>query len=450
MDWAELLKVVGPIIAGAGALVAATRYVTNLQAKLEFAEKERESKISEAKLEQDLALQKAQHELKVQQLQEKFDRLAENNRDMEERYRKLLDAGSVSIALKSSIDEELNQAATRVAAAACSILIAAPSIVAEEKPDALVFLSLFPDQPALRRERIPMKSVAGQVFESEKSLVTNPLPSSFSGSTDKVAQFKTETLLAVPLFHKRRCVGVVEFLNKRGELPFDLSDKDAAEEAAGILGPKVGEFIQDARNLKILGITPRQNATDATILFSDISNSSELATNLDASIVIDLLNQYFEELCEVGMRHGGTVDQFLGDGFMMTFNVKRPLADHRVAAVEAGFEMQQRFQELKSKWTTLQYRGMPKIHNRIGITSGQVHKAEVGHSQFRQITVMGDPVNLANHLCESGSRDRDVIIVGEALYNRLPRSSSAIELHLPRAKRESERAFELAVLVGKP
>lgn len=451
MDWAEIGKIAASALAALGAIVAVTRYVTHLQDRVEFAAQQQDAKIKAAKLEQEAELQTARHELETRELQDKLSRLTEENQKIEERYRVLRDAGHAILALKLSIDEELNETAERLGAEACSILVPAPSVIADESPQALVFLSLFPENPELRSERIPFESVAGHVLQSGKSLITeNPISAGgFSSKTDKIAHFKTSSMLATPLFHKGRCVGVAEYLNKRNNAPFDFDDQDYAEQTGGPLGHKVGEFTSDPRNLKSLGFTPRQKPTEATILVSDISNSSQLAQNLDTSVVIDLMNQYFEALCDVGLRHGGTIDQLLGDGFMMTFNVKRPLADHRSSALKAAVEMQQCFQELKQKWTTLQYAGMPRVHNRIGLTSGPVHKAELGHSQFRQITVLGDAVNTATHLCQAGTRERNVIIVGEALYRRLDAPPPAAELTIQKVTKDApNKAFELAVAAG--
>lgn len=427
MDWGEIAKIAAGAVAALGAVVGATRYVTQLQDRLEA------------------SAEKSKYEGEKRELQEAVARLADENRRLQERHRTLLESGNAALALKSAIDEALNDAAFRVSAKACSILVPAPSDVPDDKPEALVFLSLFPDNPQLRVARIGIDSIAGRALASQRSLIEKDpsAPGSFASRTDKVAGFETKMILATPLFHKGRCVGVAEFLNKRGSLPFDLSDQETADEAVRDLGAKVGDFVSDPRNLKGFGITPRQKASEATILMSDISNSSELAANLDASVVIDLMNQYFEALCDVGLRHGGTIDQFLGDGFMMTFNVKRPLANHRSAAVEAAIEMQKRFAELKAKWTAFQYPGMPRVYNRIGLTTGPVHKAELGHSQFRQITVMGDAVNSAAHLCQNASRQRNVIVVGQALYDMLSPRPPASEVDLQQTKYTRGKAFEL-------
>ncbi|HEY4193482.1 MAG TPA: adenylate/guanylate cyclase domain-containing protein [Mesorhizobium sp.] len=448
MEWGDVIKIVAPALAVLGAVVALTRYVTQLQDRLDTNNQIQEFKIKVAALEQAAELRAAQHESELKVLRDDMLRLSDQNRTIEERYRLAIEASSAVAALKTSVDAEMQRLADRLGASAHSILVPNPSVVPNDPVDHLVFLCLVPENQELRHERISLSSVAGQVLNVPKPVITHDpaTAGAFSKQTDLVSGLKTANMLVVPLLHKGRCIGVAEFLNKRSGLSFDPNDIDVAEETAQALAPKVGDFIADPINMKALGFTPRQRPTDATILVSDISNSSKLAKTLDVSVVIDLLNQYMEALCDVGMRFGGTVEQLQGDGFIMTFNVRRPLDQHHSAALGAALEMQKRFRELKAKWINLQYPGMQNVFNRIGLTSGPVNKAELGPPQFRQITVIGDAVNAAAHLCQAGSRDRDVIVAGNAFYQRLDVKPEAMEVALPVTRDNAlENAFDLTI-----
>lgn len=446
MDILQLLKDFGPALAAAGVLVAVTRYITQLQDRIESNNQLQETKNKISQLEQEATRQRTEHQLQANDLQNKLDRLTEKNQKLDEQYRLLLEGGASAATLKAQIDGELREIADRLGATAYSVLVPGPSSVPDEAAENLIFLCLVPDNPVLRNERISLDSFAGKVLAQPKTVITHDpaAAGAFSAQTDQVAHFKTANMLATPLYFKGQCVGVAEFLNKRNGLSFDPSDIDVAEESARLLGPKIGEFAGDLRNLKILGFTPKQRPTEATILVGDISNSSKLASSLDAAVFIDLMNQYMDALCDVGMQHGGTVEQLQGDGFIMTFNVRRSLSDHRSSAVNAAIQMQQRFRGLRDRWVTLRYPGTDSVFSRIGLTSGPVHKAELGPPQFRQITVMGDPVNAASHLCQYAPRDRDVILIGRPLFERLNPKPKAGEIQLAMAKREmADRAFEV-------
>jgi class 3 adenylate cyclase len=104
---------------------------------------------------------------------------------------------------------------------------------------------------------------------------------------------------------------------------------------------------------------------------------------------------------------------------MVTFNAKRAVTDHEVTAVQAALQMQTKFSALKKRWVAFGYNDTPTLFNRIGVCSGPVRKAELGHSQYRYITVMGNAVNLAKHLCDLGDRTRNVIVISEGTKSKL-------------------------------
>jgi adenylate cyclase len=230
-------------------------------------------------------------------------------------------------------------------------------------------------------------------------------------------------------------------LNKRQGRSFTNEDREQAERYIGGLAYLVSDFIADPATLVSLGHAPRQDAITATIMFADISNFARLYQESDASVMTDIVNQYFEELGSAAIRHGASIDQYLGDGFMATFNVNQKLDDHGRRSVQAAAEVQETFETLKRRWETIGYAGISAIHNRIGIATGAVNKAEIGHWQQRRLTVLGPPVNTAAHLCNAGPRDRSSILVTEPLVANL---GPALQAGPFGSKRPSEPpAFEI-------
>jgi Adenylate and Guanylate cyclase catalytic domain len=56
-----------------------------------------------------------------------------------------------------------------------------------------------------------------------------------------------------------------------------------------------------------------------TVLFCDLANSTGLAEQLGPEIMHTVLNQFFELALSAIHRYEGTINQFLGDGFMALF-----------------------------------------------------------------------------------------------------------------------------------
>jgi class 3 adenylate cyclase len=290
-----------------------------------------------------------------------------------------------------------------------------------------------------------LESIAGNVFVTGKSRLIHRAreKSETSVKTDQISNTQSNDLLALPLNFQGKCIGVIEFLNKKEGQPFDDSDLQHAERNIVSIALKVGEFIQDPKSFQLIGITPKRRPELAAILFSDLSKSSRLIKALDAALVTDILNQYFETLGTIAITHGGRIDKFIGDGFMITFNVQYSVRDPEVQACAAALEMNKAFDELKGKWNVF---NAPELYNRIGIDYGPVHKVEIGHSHLKQITVMGDAVNLASNFCQIGSRDKNTIIVGESVFKKVLAQFNGSEItasQLSKPIPSVQKAYEL-------
>jgi class 3 adenylate cyclase len=390
----EIIGIVAGVIAIVGAVVAVTAHVIRLQNQLQLAEVKSEART-----------------LKVN-----LDSREKQYSELQDRLQEMLRAGSFLAGKKHAIDIELANLTDTVEASSSSILVPAPSEVAGEEPDELVFFSLLGEgSEKLKGVRVSMESIAGSVFLTKKPRILHDprRESTVSTRTDEVANMRTDEMLALPMMHGGKCVGVAEFINKKENRQFDAQDQQDAERGLASLSAKVAEFIQNPNNFTQLGITPKTRPEEATVLFSDLSKSSTLLARFDASATIDFLNEYFETLGSIAIAHDGAIDKFIGDGFMITFNVRRAVPQHESKAVAAALQMQEGFDKVMQRWKVF---NIPLIHNRIGIDSGPVHKAEMGHSLSKQLTVMGEPVNLASNLCDLGDRDRNVILIGDNLH----------------------------------
>jgi len=363
--------------------------------------------------------------LTEERLSDKLKEAQERLQVIDGRYRELLEAGSLLAQKKLSIDKELALLADRVSATAGSVFIPAPSYSIQAQQRNLVFFSVLGGAShTLNRERIPMEGTdAGKAFTSQGPVLSVPLAdtASFSNNTDEAAKFQTRSKLSVPLVTSGKCVGVVQLLNKRlDDTTFSDWDLRTVLDHVDLLASLVAELSTDPENLRRLGITPSEVPLRGTVLFADISNSSKLAQRLDLAQVADMYNQYFEAIGGSAIEIGGAIDQILGDGIMTTFSVVKPLGDHELCAAKAAIEMQRKFVELKSRWTSLGYLRSMTVFNRIGVATGVVKRTELGHPLYKRVTVLGEPVNIASRLCSAGPRDRNVILLDEGVTTKLP------------------------------
>jgi class 3 adenylate cyclase len=130
-----------------------------------------------------------------------------------------------------------------------------------------------------------------------------------------------------------------------------------------------------------------------TVLFCDLANSTAIAEKIGSEAMHGLLNRFFEVALEEVHRYEGTINQFLGDGFMALFGAPISHEDHARRAVLAAIELQHRLKESNP--------GKPygvECQFRIGLNSGLVVVASIGDNLRTDYTAVGDTTNLAARL----------------------------------------------------
>ena len=173
-----------------------------------------------------------------------------------------------------------------------------------------------------------------------------------------------------------------------------------------------------------------------TILFADIVNSSRLSLSLDPEALRNLLSRYFSELSDVVQRHGGIVDNYIGDAIMAVFGM--PLhEDDALRAVRAAVEMRETLailnHELEAGWGV-------RLMNRIGINTGEVI---AGDQTQGYLSVAGEAVIVAKRLEEAATANE--ILIGEPTH-KLVRDAVVVEPSGPRALKRGATIRALTVL----
>jgi class 3 adenylate cyclase len=358
---------------------------------------------------------------KIDRLEGELSRLKEETRrqldetekkfhDISERYENVLKTGALIQSQLDSIVQITTDLANRIDAEDCSVLVPAPTSIPADRPSELVFLhSSGPQWATLRWVRVPIKgSLSGEVFESGGATIAEPRsPDTFSQKTDKALEFKTRETLSVCLRWRQGHVGVVQFLNKRRGR-FDAADIDVVTAFSSELAIRVGDFTSDSRRLIELGHAPRRNKLKITAMFCDLTGYARLCSQIDNSVMVDLLNQYLQTVCDIAIRNGGLIDQYTGDGVLILFNVDNPKSGAERTALGAALEMREAFRSLKTRWIALGYGAKP-LFLRIGLSCGEATRAEIGHSQSRRLTMIGSSVNAAAEACEAAPRNHDAI-----------------------------------------
>jgi class 3 adenylate cyclase len=94
------------------------------------------------------------------------------------------------------------------------------------------------------------------------------------------------------------------------------------------------------------GEEPRQTRKLVTVLFSDVTGSTELGERLDPESLSQLMARWYGRMRAVLEAHGGTVQKFIGDAVMAVFGIPAAHEDDAVRAVRAAEAMHGALEEL--------------------------------------------------------------------------------------------------------
>ena len=173
------------------------------------------------------------------------------------------------------------------------------------------------------------------------------------------------------------------------------------------------EVLGDPSRLKLGG-----ERKDLTVLFSDICGFTAFCEKRTPEEIISVLNEIMDRMTDVIMRHGGTLDKYVGDEIVAFFGApsSEQQQDHAQRAAECALDMVEEMKELHREW---EVRGIPRLSMGIGINSGDMIVGNMGSSGIMDYTVVGSEVNLGARL-ESLTRQYGVtIIISEETRRRL-------------------------------
>ena len=174
------------------------------------------------------------------------------------------------------------------------------------------------------------------------------------------------------------------------------------------ISPHLVEKLQKDPSLLRLGGSTEQ----LTFLFSDIRGFTPISEKYqsDPQGLTSLINRFLDNQTEIILKHGGTIDKYMGDCIMAFWGAPLPDDKHKENATAALLEMKESLEELNEK---LRSEGLDEINTGAGINSGLCVVGNFGSSSRFDYSVLGDSVNLAARL-ESQCKEYDVgMIISE-------------------------------------
>jgi class 3 adenylate cyclase len=138
------------------------------------------------------------------------------------------------------------------------------------------------------------------------------------------------------------------------------------------------------------------------VLFADLTGFTELVETVEPEIVYQMVRPLMDDLVAIARRHGGEIQQVLGDGFMCVFGLHDTIGDEAERAIRAGLALVAAGGAEKVR---------PSVH--AGVEYGEVFVTPswppAGYG------VWGRAVNLAARLCALAGPGE--LQVGPGAYN---------------------------------
>lgn len=141
---------------------------------------------------------------------------------------------------------------------------------------------------------------------------------------------------------------------------------------------------------------------------SDLRGFMALSEQYSALSILPLLNHYFRHMIAIIDSHGGIIDKFMGDSVLALFDLdKNREAIYNM--LSCAIDMQLAMDEINQLGSTL---GLPEVFMGIGLNAGNIVRCELGSDIYREITVLGEPVNVVSRMSAIALRGQ-VLITGE-------------------------------------
>ena len=188
--------------------------------------------------------------------------------------------------------------------------------------------------------------------------------------------------------------------------------EDVSGQLAKYLSPQIYESIFSGKQ----NVEVKSYRKKITVFFSDIVNFTAISDKLESEELTALLNFYLNEMSQIALKHGATIDKYIGDAIMIFFGDPESFGIEEDArrCVEMAVEMQQRMAELWGYWS--KHFGLKKdLEIRVGINTGYCTVGNFGSEDRLDYTVVGAAVNLASRL-ESAATPSGILVSEETYF----------------------------------
>jgi len=165
------------------------------------------------------------------------------------------------------------------------------------------------------------------------------------------------------------------------------------------------EIMRDPDRISLHGEKTRIYA-----LFTDLEGFTKLSHAITPETLSRLLNRYLDLMSDIVLKHGGTLDKFVGDALVTFWGAPIARPDDADRAVRAGMEMYACGEEFRRNAGE----EVPPIGvTRVGLHRGEAVVGNFGGEGRIQYTALGDAMNCAARLESANKALKSTMLVSD-------------------------------------
>jgi adenylate cyclase len=171
-----------------------------------------------------------------------------------------------------------------------------------------------------------------------------------------------------------------------------------------------GQIMKDPDSLRLHG-----EKREIYVVFTDLEGFTKLSHAIEPEMVATLLNRYLDMLSDVVLKHGGTIDKFVGDAVVAFWGAPISRPDDADRAVRAAIAMHEAGEEFRRTVPE----GVPPIgKTRAGLHFGEAIVGNFGGEGRIQYTALGDSMNTAARLESANKQTKSSVMVSDEVVKR--------------------------------
>ena len=212
-----------------------------------------------------------------------------------------------------------------------------------------------------------------------------------------------DSFIILPVFFPMAATFITYGSNLCYKIIIEQKDKRFLKDTFGhYVAPQLIDEMYESKKMPELG----GESGIRTAFFSDVESFSRISSQLSASQLVELLNEFLSAQTDIILEHRGTLDKYEGDAILAFFGAPIFFENHAEQALIATVNLFDNLEKLKVKWQKEGDKWPEIVHNmnmRVGINTGEMVTGNMGSKQHMNYTMMGEVVNLAARL-ESGAK----------------------------------------------